>query len=161
MKNLSGFFTFFIYSVSSFGQPKETQTFKENPSKPIADLAYNLSVGYVYCEPNRVLLAQEQISKLKEKYSKLQIRLKTIIFNVSTDSAISLSLQTCEKLINKDSVYAVILDNSGCSNSYYLNNDKLMTLAAVSFTSAYYQIPVISLYNRESEFSDNVIYIDY
>jgi hypothetical protein len=140
-------------------QSKDTLTSREQTTKSISDDVNYLPIGFVYCEPNRLHLAEQQLSKLNDKNPKLQVRLKTIKLNGTSDSAISLSLQTCEKLINKDSVYAVVLDNTGCTDDSYLNSDKLMALTAVSFTSAYYQIPVLSLRNRESEFSDKVTFI--
>lgn len=39
--------------------------------------------------------------------------------------------------------------------------DYIMTLSAIGFTSAYYQIPVIDLYSGEAEFSDPGIFPSY
>ncbi len=159
MKKVARFSIIFMFSFVFLIQSKDTLTSREQTTKPISDDVYYLPIGFVYCEPNRLHLAEQQLSKLNDKNPKLQVRLKTIKLNGTSDSAISLSLQTCEKLINKDSVYAVVLDNTGCTDDYYLISDKLMALTAVSFTSAYYQIPVLSLRNRESEFSDKVTFI--
>jgi len=156
MKKFSLYYVVFKFSLVFYCQSKEIQASREQATKPSNQTT--LPIGYVYCDTNRFLLAEEQLSKLNDRNPKLQIVLKTIKLNDTIDSAISLSLQTCEKLINKDSVYAVVLDNTDCSDDYFLNNDKLMALTAVSFTAAYYQIPVLSLKNRESEFSDKVIF---
>lgn len=127
----------------------------------------NLSVGFVYCEPEELKRAEQIIEELNSEIvsinSKSRITMKLEGQRLkSNDNTISVSLSVCQNLI-KNSVYAVVVGNSSCltdKNEYvssYSENDLVGTLSAVAFTCAYYQIPIIDLYSRDAVYSDKVI----
>jgi hypothetical protein len=124
-----------------------------------------ISIGFVYCEKAELAKAQEVVSELNQQtknehqYSstkprRLKLELKSVKLN-ENDNMISASLLVCNKLMGNDSVYAVIVGRTSCLHKSDVA-EHIETLSAIFFTCAYYRIPVIDLYSREAEFSDNV-----
>jgi hypothetical protein len=127
-----------------------------------------MSIGFVYCDPSELLKAQQVVSQLNNdvkssissKTHRLRIELKSLRLN-KNENTISLSLLACERFMSNESVYAVIIGRADCLKKIDTDsteNEYIQTLSAISFTCAYYQIPVIDLYSRESDFSDKVIH---
>lgn len=126
----------------------------------------NLTVGFVYCEPDELRRVEQIIDDLNDEIismnskSRISMSLKAQRLK-SNDNTISVSLSVCQNLI-KNSVYAVVVGKSDClaDQGEYLNsnidNDFVSTLSAVAFTCAYYQIPIIDLYSRDAVYTDFV-----
>lgn len=74
------------------------------------------------------------------------------------DNPVSLSLSVCQNLMFDEPIYAAVLASTGCLRKHSYNNqldddeDFLLTLSSISFTCAYYNIPVIDVKNRDSVF---------
>lgn len=85
----------------------------------------------------------------------------------SSDTPLSSSLDVCDNLIAKHSIYAVVLANcslykqESSKNQNAADNEHLSIMSAISFTCAYYNIPVIDLTSRSAEFSDKTIYSSF
>jgi hypothetical protein len=135
-----------------------------NCSQPVLTTERTITVGLVYCDPAELLKAQQVIAQLNipvedptsPKPSRLKLELKSLRLN-KNENTISLSLLVCGTLISNSSVYAVIVGRTSCLHKTGDDNSEhILTLSAISFTCAYYQIPVIDLYSRESDFSDKV-----
>lgn len=77
-----------------------------------------------------------------------------------SDTPLSSSMNVCENLIAKNNIYTVIIADANCSEDPNEFNPKehLSILSAISFTCAYYNIPVIDLTSRTAEFSDKTIH---
>ena len=123
-----------------------------------------MPIGFVYCNSDDLVKAQEIVSdlnteKLLNSKSKVKLEIKSLRLN-ENDNPMSLSLSVCENLMNKDSIYAVIIASSDClaKKRTVPNGDRdyLLTISSISFACAYYKIPVIDLSHREAEFSDKV-----
>lgn len=126
-----------------------------------------ISVGFVYCEDKELNHAQEILNDLNNEIvsinskSRITISLKGLKLKPN-DNTISLSLSICQNFINREPVYAVVVGKSSCllnkneTLDQNLDNDFLATLSSIAFTCAYYQIPIIDLYNRDATFSDKV-----
>lgn len=126
-----------------------------------------LYVGFVYCEFDELARAQQIVDALNQEYdnstSQIVLEIKSLKLTIN-ENPVSLSLSVCNNLI-ASSIYAVIVGHTDClansvHKSKYLDNDDkteyVLTLSAISFTCAYYQIPVLDLYSREADFSDRV-----
>jgi hypothetical protein len=125
---------------------------------------FKASLGFVYCESEELLEAEEVIMRLNKEYKtdkyKLNLALKSYKLS-NNENTISLSLTVCEKLMASEPLYGVVLGKTSClrpPNASNTQSDYILNLSAISFTCGYYQIPVIDLYNREADFSDNSIY---
>lgn len=132
-------------------------------------LVTKISVGFVYCYSSELIKVEDLINDLNSELvsinskSKIKIELKPLKLS-ENENTISLSLSVCQNLMAKEPVFSVIIGKTDClhkktnNDNSNLENDYILTLSAISFTCAYYQIPVLDLYNRESAFSDKVIF---
>ena len=146
-----------------------------------------ISIGFVYCDADELSKAQEIVTQLNADVAaavsmsnsaaprqphhsgRLKVELKSLRMT-RNENPISLSLSVCENLMSNDSVHLVIIGRTNCLKksageaiafgaAQPPENDYILTLSAISFTCAYYQIPVLDMYSRESEFSDKVLRI--
>lgn len=83
-----------------------------------ASSIYKISIGFVYCEPEELLRAEEVVSNLnKEKENNQQ---KSLVIEIKPykltpqDNTISLSLAVCDKLMGKEPLYAVVMAHTNC-----------------------------------------------
>jgi hypothetical protein len=125
-----------------------------------------ISVGFVYCEASELVKAQQVVAQLNSdlnnpinsKVNRLRIELKSLRLS-RNENTISMSLLVCDNLMSNESIYAVIVGRTDClrkGDDDSTESEYIQTLPAISFTCAYYQIPVIDLYSRESDYSDKV-----
>jgi hypothetical protein len=134
-----------------------------------------ISIGFVYCDSDELIQAQQVVNQLNYELqnviitsaskSKLRIELKSLKLS-ENDNTISLSVSVCDSLMNRDSIYGVVIGRSHCLRKKYDNiltqeREYILALSSVSFTCAYYQIPVLDLYSRESEFTDKSLYSSF
>ncbi|CAF0713911.1 unnamed protein product [Brachionus calyciflorus] len=139
-----------------------------NSSKQTTDI----SVGYVYCEPEELIRAEGIVNELNNEIVNMnsKSRARLILRGLQlkpNENTISLSLSICQNLINHNPIYAVIVGKSHClvdkekTTEGLFDNDYISTLSAVAFTCAYYQIPIIDLYSRDATYSDKSIFSTY
>jgi hypothetical protein len=121
-----------------------------------------ISVGFLYCDEEELFKAQDLIEQLNEpvqdsssspKLKRLKLELKSLQLN-ENENIISVPLLVCNNLMSNASVYAVIVGKTSCMHNS--DSEYIEILSAIFFTCAYYQIPVLDLYSRYSDFSDKV-----
>ena len=126
--------------------------------------ALKLSIGFIYCDASELAKANEAVRKLNSEprtynaKKRYQLKLKPLRLDADTSTAlqspIALSQTLCKRLIIDDSVYAVVVA-AGTQCLRYAPDDTAL-LVTISFTFAYYQIPVLDLKDRRAIFSDKV-----
>ncbi len=128
--------------------------------------AYNISVGFIYCSEVDLFDSQNLINRLNSEETvdskvKINIDIKGLKLR-ATDTPLSSSMSVCDYLMGLHNIYAVVFAGSGCLSptnvSFVSENEQLSIVSAISFTCAYYNIPVIDLAGRKAEFSDKTIY---
>ncbi len=127
---------------------------------------YNISVGFIYCNEADLFDATNLVNKLNSEESddlkiKVNIEIKGLKLR-ATDTPLTSSMSVCDSLMSSYNVYAVVFADSTCLDNYNLrsnsDNEQLSLLSAISFTCAYYNLPVVDLASRKAEFSDKTIH---
>ncbi len=119
---------------------------------------YPISIGLVYCDENHLKNAISYSDKLNKKSSRILIDIKGLQLNQNY-TPLSVSLSVCDDLMAAYRVYGIILTDSSCLFNPNDTNHYLSVYSAISFTSAYYNLPVLDLTSRNAEFSDKVYFI--
>ena len=147
-----------------------------------------LTIGFIYCEESELLKAFHYVKKLNSDNNvtyptrvKYKLELKGLLLK-KNDNPVTLSLSVCQNLMFKEPIYASVIASTSClkssnelsnstdkinNNNNYINydyqndQDFLLTLSSISFTCAYYNIPVIDIKSRESVFSDKSIHSSF
>jgi hypothetical protein len=147
-----------------------------------------LTIGFIYCDESELLKAFHYVKKLNNDNNathptriKYKVELKGLLLK-KTDNPVSLSLSVCQNLMFKEPIYASVIASTSCLkksnelsnssitindnndnniNDYQNDQDFLLTLSSISFTCAYYNIPVMDIRSRESVFSDKSIHSSF
>jgi hypothetical protein len=123
-------------------------------------------LGFAYCNSNELNRAEQIVRELNsdssnlnaQQRSRVRLDLKSLRLK-GDDDPITLSLTVCDNLMLKEFIHGIIIGNTECLRrnlSVSDEKDYILTISSVSFTCAYYQIPVVDLNHREAAFSDEV-----